>query len=98
MARKNKYATMRDLVRLVKKNTKYDEALVREVIDLYFEEIKDAVISNKQVRLSGFGVFSLKKWKSNTYFDPNSKTRTSKQIQTVSFKPSKILRKKVKDS
>jgi len=98
MPRKNKYATIRDLVKQVKKNTGYDEKLIKEVIELYFEEIKRGILSEKQVRLSNFGVFMLKTWKNSAYYNPNDKTKVYKNIKTVSFKPSKALKRKVRDS
>ena len=98
MSRSNKYATIKDLVRHIKKSTGYDEKIIGDVLHLYFEAIKDGVVSKKQVRLSNFGIFSQTTWKSNTYFDPNSKSKTDKQIKTVSFKPSKTLKRKVKES
>lgn len=98
MPRKNKYATIRDLIRPIEKNTGYDNKLIKEVIELYFEEIKNGIISGKQVRLSNFGIFTLKTWKGSDYFDPNSKTRTDKKIKTVSFKPSITLKRTIKGS
>lgn len=98
MPRSNKYATIKDLIRHIKKSTGYDEKLIADVLHLYFEAIKDGVASKKQVRLSNFGIFSQTVWKSNTYFDPNSRSKTNKQIKTVSFKPSKTLKRKAKES
>jgi len=95
MPRKNKYATAKDIARVVRKKSKFDEATVKRVIDLYIEEIKLEIISGKQVRLSEFGTFELTKWKSGLIYDINTKRKVEKKIKTVSFHPSEKLKEKV---
>ncbi|MCX6809602.1 MAG: HU family DNA-binding protein [Candidatus Berkelbacteria bacterium] len=95
MPRKNKYATAKDITRFVKKKLKLDENIVRQVIDLYIEEIKSEIINGRQVRLSEFGTFELTKWNTGLIYDINTKQKVEKQIKTVLFHPSEKLKEKV---
>jgi integration host factor subunit alpha len=96
MARRNKNATIRDLTSRTKKATGVEKEKIKKIIELYFEEIKNAILNGKQVRLGNFGTFELKTWKESTYFDPHTKKMMVKKIKAVSFKPSTILKNKIK--
>jgi len=90
-----KSATKKDLVRQLAKKTNLDKEKIRRVIDLYFDEIKSALLSGKQVRLAGFGIFDITKWRSPEIYDINTKRKVAKQIKIVRFKPSSLLKGKI---
>ena len=96
VARRNKNATIRDLTARTKKETGIEKEKVKKIIELYFDEIKNAVLAGKQVRLASFGNFELRLWKESTYYDPHTKKKMIKKIRTVSFKPSTKLKEKIK--
>jgi len=97
MPRKNKYATNRDIARVVRKKLKIKEDLARNVIDRYFAEIKLSILKGEHINLKEFGSFDLKQWKTDSYYSINEKRKIQKQLKTVSFKPSRELKRKVKD-
>lgn len=96
MPRKNKNGTIRDLVSRTRKKTGIDKEKIKNVANLYFDEIKKGILSGKQVRLSNFGTFELRNWKESTYYDPNLRDKITKNIKTVAFKPSSKLKEKIK--
>ncbi len=90
-----KSATKKDLVRQLAKKTGLDKEKVNRIVDLYFEEIKSALLSGKQVRLAGFGIFDINVWKSAEIYDINTKRKVAKQVKLVKFKPSSLLKEKI---
>jgi len=97
MPRKNKYATNKDLAKAVRKKLKISEELAREVIDSYLCHIKTNILKSEHVNLKNFGTFDLKKWKSGSYYSINEKRKIEKELKTVSFKPSSIIKRKISD-
>lgn len=68
----------------------------REIVELFFEEIRAALESGRQVKLSGFGNFDLRDKKER----PGRNPRTGEQIpisarRVVTFRPGQKLRAKV---
>ncbi len=96
MARKNKYITKKDIVNRINRTSKLDKDKINKIVELYFDQIKKGILSGEQVRLIGFGSFQIKKWKESVYFDPNTRTKISKQIKTVSFKPSTKIKENIR--
>ncbi len=97
MPRKNKFATNKDIAKAVRKELKIPEAITKKVVDRYFEEIGKALLSGERVNLTMFGSFELKKWKTDEYYSINEKQKVKKELKTVSFKPSIILKKQIED-
>ena len=65
----------------------------RELVDLFFEDLRAALASGEQVKLSGFGVFQVRDRKRGVGRNP--KTGVEVEIapgKTVRFKPGKELR------
>lgn len=89
-----KSATKKDLIRQLAPKTGLEKEKVRRIIDLYFEEIKSALLTGKQVRLVGFGVFDVTSWRTPEIYDINTKKKVAMQVKTIKFKPSKLLKKK----
>lgn len=68
----------------------------REIVELFFEEIRAALESGRQVKLSGFGNFDLRDKKER----PGRNPKTGEQIpisarRVVTFRPGQKLRAKV---
>lgn len=67
-----------------------------EVLDLMIEEIKSELINGREVKISSFGTFNLRRKNERTGRNP----KTGKEAQitprtVISFRPSQILRKAV---
>ena len=52
--------TKADIVDAIYSKTSIDRKEVREVVDLFIEEVKAALISHKVIELRGFGTFEIK--------------------------------------
>lgn len=68
----------------------------KEMVDLFFDEIRDALMENEQVKLSGFGNFDLRD-KSQR---PGRNPKTGEEIpisarRVVTFKPGQKLKVRV---
>jgi integration host factor subunit alpha len=68
----------------------------RELVELYFDELKSALSQGKQVKLSGFGNFDLRDKRER----PGRNPKTGKNIpisarRVVTFKPGQKLKNKV---
>ena len=68
----------------------------RELVEIYFDELKEALSNGKQVKLSGFGNFDLRDKKER----PGRNPKTGESIpisarRVVTFKPGQKLRNKV---
>lgn len=70
----------------------------REVVELFFNEIIDALVANEPVKLSGFGNFELRDKRER----PGRNPKTGEEIpisarRVVTFRPSQKLKAKVSD-
>ncbi len=68
----------------------------KEVVELFFEEIRQALENNQQVKLSGFGNFDLRDKKER----PGRNPKTGEEIpisarRVVTFKPGQKLKARV---
>ena len=68
----------------------------RELVEIYFDELKEALSNGKQVQLSGFGNFDLRDKKER----PGRNPKTGESIpisarRVVTFKPGQKLKNKV---
>jgi integration host factor subunit alpha len=68
----------------------------KEVVEVFFEEIRQALESNEQVKLSGFGNFDLRVKKER----PGRNPKTGEEIpisarQVVTFRPGQKLKARV---
>jgi nucleoid DNA-binding protein len=97
MPRKNKFATNKDIAKVVRKKLKIKEDFSRKVIDQYLLEIKASILKGERVNLKGFGSFELKKWQTDSYYSINEKRKIQKELKTVSFKPSPEIKKSLDD-
>ena len=68
----------------------------RDLVEIYFDELKEALSNGKQVKLSGFGNFDLRDKKER----PGRNPKTGESIpisarRVVTFKPGQKLKNKV---
>ena len=68
----------------------------KEIVEVFFEEIRQALVSNEQVKLSGFGNFDLRIKKER----PGRNPKTGEEIpisarQVVTFRPGQKLKARV---
>ena len=70
---------------------------VKEVVDLFLTEIKEALARGEKVVISGFGTYRTTMVKKKEVVVPGTKTRvTVKPHRAVRFSPGKSLKKAVK--
>ena len=68
----------------------------KELIESFFKEIKNSLINNEEVKLSGFGNFKLIKKKSRPGRNPKTGEPATISARTVvTFKAGQKLRKKI---
>ncbi|MFL0806947.1 MAG: integration host factor subunit alpha [Oceanobacter sp.] len=70
----------------------------KDMVDLFFEEIRDSLSRNEQVKLSGFGNFDLRDKRQR----PGRNPKTGEEIpisarRVVTFKPGQKLKVRVED-
>ena len=97
MPRKNKFSTNKDIVKVVSKRTGTQKETVKKILDCYLDEIKENLLTGKQVRLANFGTFDVTNWQAQLIYDINRKEKVEKEIKTIHFKDSQVLHKKVLD-
>lgn len=76
----------------------FNKREAREIVDLFFEEIRSSLENNEQVKLSGFGNFDLR----DKGERPGRNPKTGEEIpitprRVVTFKPGQKLRARVED-
>ncbi|MEZ5524765.1 MAG: integration host factor subunit alpha [Pseudomonadales bacterium] len=70
----------------------------KEIVEMFFGEVRESLISNEQVKLSGFGNFGLRDKKER----PGRNPKTGEDIpisarRVVTFRPGQKLKAKVED-
>ncbi len=70
----------------------------KEIVEMFFDEIRQCLVGNEQVKLSGFGNFDLRDKKER----PGRNPKTGEDIpisarRVVTFRPGQKLRAKVED-
>ncbi len=90
--------TKADLVETLVEETELNKRDAKELVDLFFEEVKTALESGRTVKLSGFGNFDLRDKKQR----PGRNPKTGEEIpitarRVVTFKPGQKLKAKVED-
>ena len=73
--------TKADIVDAIYNKTSTDRKDVRDVVDLFIEEIKSALVSHKVIELRGFGTFEIKIRKGR------ERARNPKTGEILSVKP-----------
>jgi len=97
MRYKRKIKSTSDLSELAAKKLNLDSGQSKQVASLYVEKIKESILKGKKVSLSEFGTFELTKWRSQGIYNITLRTKEQREIKTVLFKASPILKKKIAD-
>ena len=63
--------------------------------DQFIKSFLGVLIAGDKIHLQEFGVFEIHEWKKNEIFNINKKSKESRPIRTISFKPSAKLKEKV---
>lgn len=86
-----------DLVVAVSEEVGITKKDAEKAIDVLLEKIESALVSGDSVKLSGFGVFTVKTRKERVGISPVSGDKiTIPATRTVGFKPSKNLKEVIK--
>jgi integration host factor subunit alpha len=88
--------TKADLAEMLYEELGLNKREAKEIVEMFFEEIRNALESNQQVKLSGFGNFDLRD--KNTRPGRNPKTGEEIPIsarRVVTFKPGQKLKARV---
>ena len=88
--------TKADLAEMLYEELGLNKREAKEIVEMFFEEIRNALENNQQVKLSGFGNFDLRD--KNTRPGRNPKTGEEIPIsarRVVTFKPGQKLKARV---
>lgn len=88
--------TKADLAEKLYEELGFNKREAKELVELFFEEIRNALESNEQVKLSGFGNFDLRDKKQR----PGRNPKTGEEIpitarRVVTFRPGQKLKARV---
>lgn len=88
--------TKADLVEMLFEDLGLNKREAKEIVELFFEEIKSSLVSNEQVKLSGFGNFDLR----DKNVRPGRNPKTGEEIpisarRVVTFKPGQKLKARI---
>ncbi|VUD66414.1 Integration host factor subunit alpha [Thalassocella blandensis] len=88
--------TKADLAERLYEELGFNKREAKELVELFFEEIRDSLESNEQVKLSGFGNFELRDKKQR----PGRNPKTGEEIpitarRVVTFRPGQKLKARV---
>ena len=91
--------TKADLVDAIYDNLPFDKQKATQIVEDWIELIKDGLIRDEKVMISGFGVFEVK----SKHARPGRNPQTGERItlaarKVVKFKPSQILRGQLNQS
>jgi|TARA_B110000116_G_C16713410_1_gene525612 integration host factor subunit alpha len=90
--------TKADLAEKLHQDLGFNKREAKELVEAFFEEIRTALESNQQVKLSGFGNFELRDKKQR----PGRNPKTGEEIpisarRVVTFRPGQKLKSRVED-
>ena len=88
--------TKADLADMLFSDLGLNKREAKEIVELFFEEIKSSLANNKEVKLSGFGNFDIRNKKSR----PGRNPKTGEEVavsarRVVTFKPGQKLKARV---
>ena len=90
--------TKADIAEMLYEDLGLNKREAKEIVELFFEEIRTALEKNEQVKLSGFGNFDLRTKNSR----PGRNPKTGEEIpisarRVVTFKPGQKLKARVEN-
>ncbi len=88
--------TKADLAERLYEELGFNKREAKELVELFFNEIRDSLVDNEQVKLSGFGNFELREKKER----PGRNPKTGEEIpitarRVVTFRPGQKLKVRV---
>ncbi len=90
MEQETRNMTKADLIGELAGRTGYSKAIIHEIIDEYFQLIKESILNNLSVQIRGFGTFFRKKKASKRARNlATNKPMTIPAHEAPAFKPSK---------
>lgn len=85
--------TRKEIAEEVANQLGYSQTSCAEIVDSFFDSMKDTLIEGKEIKLVHFGTFTLRDKNSRTGRNPRTgEAITIKKRKMVSFRPSKSLR------
>jgi len=88
--------TKNDLIIEIVENIGYSRVEAQQMVDDFFEEIKDGLVNEKLVKISGFGIFEVAHKKERVGRNPKNKIEAKIEARNVvKFRPSNILKEKI---
>jgi len=92
----SKKITKTDIIDALCEKTDRERAEIRDILDLFFDKIKDALMQRQVIELRGFGTFEVKVRKARNARNP----KTGEAISTCShgvaaFRPGRELKQSV---
>lgn len=97
MGYKRKVKSNIDLAKSVSKKLNLDFAQCEKVTNTYFDKIKKSLLLGDKVSLNEFGTFEMTKWNSQGIYHIGSGTKIEREIKTILFRPSPVVKKKLAD-
>src|SRR5574344_2594687 len=97
MYQRRRYMNKAELVVVVSEKVNLSKKAAEKAVDVLFEEMQKSLEKGDSVKISSFGVFSIKNRKQRVGTSPvDGKKITIPATKTVGFKPSKNLKEAVK--
>jgi len=88
--------TKNDLITEIVENIGYSRVEAQKIVEIFFEEIKEALVKEKKLKISGFGIFEVAHKKERIGRNPKNKVEAKiKARNVVKFRPSNKLKEKV---
>jgi len=88
--------TKNDLIIEIVENIGYSRVEAQQMVDDFFEEIKNGLIDEKLVKISGFGIFEVAHKKERVGRNPKNKVEAKIEARNVvKFRPSNKLKEKI---
>lgn len=93
-----KKLTKAEIIEDIHSSVNVSKKNIHEIIDLFFENIKVGLLSDKTIELRGFGTFEIKLRKGRTARNPKTGESVSVQNHGVAtFRPGRELKQKAWD-
>lgn len=90
-----KSSTSKNIKSKLAKKAGISPAEADQFIKSFLGVLTEKLIAGDKIHLQEFGVFEIHEWKKNEIFNINKKSKESRPIRTISFKPSAKLKEKV---
>ncbi len=99
MEQEIKWANRVELAKVLSEKLKQPSWRIFKIINTVFKEMKNKLLKDGRIEIRGFGVFRVKIRKGRTYLNPKSKAViVVKDRKTVTFKPSKLFLKTLRNA